>query len=150
MDTHYNCIYCGRPLNSLTGIGQNICIQCESEETTEFERSIIQSTKESNMCEINPRCSGCGRKLNVANAYDNDLCNQCADEDNEPDIFDEDFEGEDLTDEECHDLENEYDDSMDGDHQSGLASAGFGTDEDYGYYGSDYDDVGFYESYGDE
>ena len=28
-----------------------------------------------------------------------------------------------------------YDDSMDGDHESGLASAGWGTDEDYGYYG---------------
>lgn len=27
--------------------------------------------------------------------------------------------------------EAEYDDSMDGDHQSALASAGFGTDEDY-------------------
>jgi len=26
---------------------------------------------------------------------------------------------------------SEPDDSMDGDHQSGLASAGFGTDEDY-------------------
>jgi hypothetical protein len=25
----------------------------------------------------------------------------------------------------------DYDDSMDGDHASGLASAGFGTDEDY-------------------
>lgn len=33
--------------------------------------------------------------------------------------------------------EDQYDDSMDGDHESGLASAGFGTDEDYGYYGSD-------------
>ena len=31
----------------------------------------------------------------------------------------------------------EYDDDMDGDHESALASAGFGTDEDYGYYGSD-------------
>jgi hypothetical protein len=30
------------------------------------------------------------------------------------------------------------DDSMDGDHESGLASAGWGTDEDYGYYGEDY------------
>lgn len=28
-------------------------------------------------------------------------------------------------------------DDMDGDHESGLASAGFGTDEDYGYYGDD-------------
>ena len=26
-------------------------------------------------------------------------------------------------------------DSMDGDHESGLASAGWGTDEDYGFYG---------------
>jgi len=26
---------------------------------------------------------------------------------------------------------------MDGDHESALASAGFGTDEDYGYYGGD-------------
>lgn len=28
----------------------------------------------------------------------------------------------------------DYDDSMDGDHESALASAGFGTDEDYGAY----------------
>lgn len=28
--------------------------------------------------------------------------------------------------------EYEYDDSMDGDHASALASAGWGTDEDYG------------------
>jgi hypothetical protein len=32
-------------------------------------------------------------------------------------------------------IEEDYDDSMDGDHESGLASAGWGTDEDYGYYG---------------
>ena len=31
----------------------------------------------------------------------------------------------------------QYDDSMDGDHESALASAGWGTDEDYGYYGDD-------------
>jgi hypothetical protein len=31
----------------------------------------------------------------------------------------------------------EYDDSMDGDAESALASAGFGTDEDYGYYGEE-------------
>ena len=29
----------------------------------------------------------------------------------------------------------EPDDSMDGDHDSAMISAGFGTDEDYGYYG---------------
>lgn len=34
-------------------------------------------------------------------------------------------------------MEPEYNDSMDGDHESALASAGFGTDEDYGYYGDD-------------
>jgi hypothetical protein len=26
---------------------------------------------------------------------------------------------------------------MDGDHDSAMASAGFGTDEDYGYYGEE-------------
>jgi hypothetical protein len=31
--------------------------------------------------------------------------------------------------------ESDYDDSMDGDFDSAMASAGFGTDEDYGYYG---------------
>ena len=30
-----------------------------------------------------------------------------------------------------------YDDSMDGDMETGLSSAGWGTDEDYGYYGDD-------------
>ena len=32
-----------------------------------------------------------------------------------------------------------YDDSMDGDHDSAMTSAGWGTDEDYGYYGEDVD-----------
>ena len=31
----------------------------------------------------------------------------------------------------------DYDDSMDGDHDSAMTSAGFGTDEDYGYYGDE-------------
>lgn len=33
--------------------------------------------------------------------------------------------------------DSEYDESMDGDFDSGMASAGFGTDEDYGYYGDE-------------
>jgi len=41
------------------------------------------------------------------------------------------------------DLENDpddsFDDSMDGDAESALASAGWGTDEDYGFYGEDLD-----------
>jgi len=35
-----------------------------------------------------------------------------------------------------NELDEEYDDSMDGDAASALASAGWGTDEDYGYYGA--------------
>jgi hypothetical protein len=31
--------------------------------------------------------------------------------------------------------EDEYDDSMDGDHDSAMTSCGWGTDEDYGFYG---------------
>lgn len=38
-------------------------------------------------------------------------------------------------------FENESDESMDGDHESGLASAGFGTDEDYCH------DTPLYEDY---
>jgi hypothetical protein len=34
--------------------------------------------------------------------------------------------------------DEDYDDSMDGDWDSGMASAGFGTDEDYGYAGDEY------------
>ena len=34
--------------------------------------------------------------------------------------------------------DNSYDDSMDGDFDSAMRDAGFGTDEDYGYYGEDY------------
>lgn len=30
-----------------------------------------------------------------------------------------------------------YGDDMDGDHDSAMASCGWGTDEDYGYYGGD-------------
>jgi len=37
----------------------------------------------------------------------------------------------------AEDLESESDDYMDGDHDSAMASAGWGTDEDYGYYGDE-------------
>lgn len=43
-------------------------------------------------------------------------------------------EGFDEEDEE-NDWDDSYDDSMDGDAESALSSAGWGTDEDYGYYG---------------
>jgi hypothetical protein len=41
------------------------------------------------------------------------------------------------------DYNDDDDDEMDGDHDSAMTSAGWGTDEDYGYYGGDtpmYDD----------
>jgi hypothetical protein len=41
-------------------------------------------------------------------------------------------------------VEEDYDDSMDGDWDSAMASAGFGTDEDYGIF-DDYNDF-----YGEE
>lgn len=34
-------------------------------------------------------------------------------------------------------INGNYDDSMDGDFDSAMTSAGFGTDEDYGYYGDE-------------
>lgn len=33
---------------------------------------------------------------------------------------------------------DEADESMDGDHDSAMRDAGFGTDEDYGYFGEDF------------
>jgi hypothetical protein len=33
--------------------------------------------------------------------------------------------------------EDDYDDGMDGDHDSAMESAGWGTDEDYGYFGGE-------------
>jgi len=49
-----------------------------------------------------------------------------------------DFHDEDDNSGEVDWVDEDMDDSMDGDHESGLASAGWGTDEDYGYYGEDY------------
>jgi hypothetical protein len=41
-----------------------------------------------------------------------------------------------------------YADNMDGDFDSAMRDAGFGTDEDYGHYGEDID--AFHDYYGDE
>jgi hypothetical protein len=46
------------------------------------------------------------------------------------------------------DADDSYDDSMDGDHESALSSAGWGTDEDYGHYGDDID--AFHDYYGED
>lgn len=43
---------------------------------------------------------------------------------------------------------DDYDDSMDGDHESGFASAGWGTDENYDSYADDID--AFHDYYGED
>jgi hypothetical protein len=43
---------------------------------------------------------------------------------------------------------DEVDESMDGDHDSAMESAGWGTDEDYGHYGEDIES--FHDYYGDD
>jgi hypothetical protein len=43
-----------------------------------------------------------------------------------------------LRDAELDDGLEDYDDYMDGDFDSAMKSAGYGTDEDYDYYGADY------------
>jgi len=46
---------------------------------------------------------------------------------------DNDIDADDLEDS----WDDSYDDSMDGDFDSAMRDAGFGTDEDYGYYGEE-------------
>jgi hypothetical protein len=52
-------------------------------------------------------------------------------------FYEDDMEIDDHEDE-FDEFDDYYDDSMDGDHDSGMTSAGWGTDENYGYYGEDY------------
>jgi hypothetical protein len=48
------------------------------------------------------------------------------------------FYNDDTLDPNYDDHDDFYNDSMDGDFDSAMRDAGFGTDEDYGYYGEDY------------
>jgi hypothetical protein len=80
------------------------------------------------------------------NAYENDMnyddYNDFFDEDSSnyhPDAAHELSTHVDHDENEEDDVWNDdYDDSMDGDFDSAMRDAGFGTDEDYGYYGEDY------------
>ena len=72
--------------------------------------------------QVNMRCT-CGAVLPIDNRFS--ICDSCMDAAGDEEFFDTQFEDE------------EFDDTMDGDEASGLASAGWGTDEDYGDYGSD-------------
>ena len=59
-----------------------------------------------------------------------------------------DDESHDSDDANYDDYNDFYDDSMDGDHDSAMTSCGWGTDEDYGYYGEDFhsdDGCGYYD-----
>lgn len=49
--------------------------------------------------------------------------------------IDENDSYDDYDDDDWDDDDEYYDDSMDGDWDSGMRDAGWGTDEDYGYYG---------------
>ena len=49
-----------------------------------------------------------------------------------------DDESHDSDDANYDDHDDFFDESMDGDHDSAMESAGWGTEEDYGYFGEDY------------
>ena len=53
--------------------------------------------------------------------------------DHEDFYYDEDISADDVE----NMWDEDYDDSMDGDHDSAMTSCGWGTDEDYGYFGED-------------
>lgn len=66
--------------------------------------------------QLNMRCT-CGAVLPLNNRYS--LCDSCL-RDGDEEFYEDD-----------DDDEEDFDDSMDGDFDSGMTSAGFGTDEDY-------------------
>lgn len=51
-----------------------------------------------------------------------------------PNEFDDELDSNEMPEDTADELliDDEFDDSMDGDHESALASIGWGTDEDYG------------------
>lgn len=68
--------------------------------------------------------------------------------------YHDDFYGEGMNYEDYNDdvedswFEDDYDDSMDGDHDSAMTSCGWGTDEDYGYYDDGREDFHSDDGYG--
>ena len=71
------------------------------------------------------------------NVYDDDF-ELPSDDRNYDDSNDFYLEDSDEEDEDYDAWDDSYDDSMDGDFDSAMRDAGWGTDEDYGYYGEDY------------
>jgi hypothetical protein len=80
--------------------------------------------------------------FDAENAYDDDFELPIDDPnyDDHNDFHLSDLDDEDVNNENEEDdvWDDSYDDSMDGDFDSAMRDAGFGTDEDYGYYGEDY------------
>lgn len=80
------------------------------------------------------------------NAYEDDM-----NYDDHDDFYGESADYSDYNDDRDYDDENsgevdwDYNDDMDGDHDSAMTSCGWGTDEDYGYYGDpeDGNDYGY-------
>ena len=75
----------------------------------------------------------------------------CYDPDNS---YEDDMNYDDYND--FNEMVEDFDESMDGDHDSAMTSCGWGTDEDYGYYGdNDREDfhadeaIGFVDYYED-
>jgi len=65
------------------------------------------------------------------NSYEDDNVNYNYDD--HDDFYGDDMDADEMIDQ----WDDNYDDSMDGDHDSAMTSCGWGTDEDYGYYGDD-------------
>jgi hypothetical protein len=63
------------------------------------------------------------------------------------DFYQEDLELNDHEDD-FDNFDDYYEDTMDGDHDSAMTSCGWGTDEDYGYYGDDREDFHSDDGYG--
>lgn len=72
------------------------------------------------------------------NYIDDELLDRDPNYDDHDDFYDDQNSGE----VDWHD-EDEYNDDMDGDHDSAMTSCGWGTDEDYGHYEDFHSDDGY-------
>jgi hypothetical protein len=76
-----------------------------------------------------PFCLNCNDTFRMVDGSPCPHCEEAA----LTDSLDTTDEGED----DCWSNDHDFNDDMDGDFDSAMTSAGFGTDEDYGYYGDD-------------
>ena len=84
-------------------------------------------------------CLICGRKMPRGL---NNICEHCENQENngpqlEKSLYLDPEWDEDEEEENEEDEMRDIDESMDGDFDTGMRDAGFGTDEDYGYFGGD-------------